>query len=564
MQGWHRGHSQSQRPPSTTTPGMKFRPNRRFGNLQSSEVSIMRGRGRIPDAASWAFAVAEPTVTLTAHIPLSGASIGDVTADAGHVIGLTVNVSAGTPTGYQWTRESGPHVDTADATSQTLWVLCSHEFTPTTLVFRCTVTDDHGTSIQADSTVTVAARPPVQTQTGKGPTDPLPSNQDAYKFLTGNQLWDNRPGLTLNWSNATNVYNLLQDGRQVAFDGGALSDRHLLWMRSAFMIWTDIANVVWNEVADDPDNAIRVGYGDSGVLSLGATSYTNDGTKAALTLNPNLIDGGVILGISFDPSVARTPRHEVGHLIGLDHPDGNHSSPLMETQSHEGSGHVMEPQTGDIIGAQHLFGPATNAENTAPDVPTSMQISALPSGVEVAWGEPSITGGLPITGYIVNGPSEQTTTERRYTYTGLIPGESFDFYVQATNSAGTGLESRRVNFRVPDVTWAFAVPEPTVGRTPKLVDAGNAVWTFDLPEPSVDHNRQHEISAGDAAFAFAIPEPTVTKGYAVNAGDTVWAFSLPQPTVTHNLPHEVDAGDAEWDILRFTTCSKTYSRRARS
>ena len=241
---------------------------------------------------------------------------------------------------------------------------------------------------------------------------------------------------------------------------------------------------------DDPQNNLRVGYGDSGLLSIGATSYTNDG-RAVLTLNPDLIDGGVILQIPFDPSVARTPRHEVGtRSLGWNIPTGNHSSPLMETQSHEGSGHVMEPQLGDIIGAWHLFGPAANAENTAPDAPTSMQFDATPAGVEVTWGEPRITGGLPVTGYTVNGPSEQATTERRHTYPGLTPGQSYNFYVQATNSAGTGLENRRTNFRVPDVLWAFAFPEPTITHTrvatvDHTVNAGDAAWAFDIPQ--TDH-----------------------------------------------------------------------------
>ena len=505
--------------------------------------------------AAFAFTIPEAAITLTLPLQISIAE-ANVSADAAHVISLTVNADQGAPDTYAWAQMSGPTADTANANQSTVWILAPHDFTASTLVFRCTVTDINGATQTVDGTIAVAARPPVQTQTGKGATDPLPPRQDAYRFLSGSQLWDSRPGRTITWSNATNRYNLFQDGRQAALDGGALSARHLLWMRSALMIWTDIVDVVWSEVADDPQNNLRVGYGDSGLLSIGATSYTNDG-RAVLTLNTRLIDGGTILGISFGSSVVRTPRHEVGHVLGLEHPDGNHSSPLMETQSHEGSGHVMEPQLGDIIGAWHLFGPATNAENMAPDAPTSMQFDATPAGVEVSWGEPRITGGMPVTGYIVNGPSEQATIERRHTYPGLTPGQSYNFYVRASNGAGTGLENRRTNFRVPDVLWAFALPEPTITHTriatlDHAVNAGDVAWAFALPQPTTHKARTYRVNAGDAAWEFILPQPTAKKSltYRVNPADVRWAFVLPEPAITYRpmMAYRVNAGPVDWEF----------------
>ena len=48
----------------------------------------------------------------------------------------------------------------------------------------------------------------------------------------------------------------------------------------------------------------------------------------------------------------------------------------------------------------------------------------------------------------------------------------------------------------------------------------------------------HAVDAGAVSFAFALPEPTVTHtprvtDHAVNAGGVAWAFALPRPTVTH-------------------------------
>ena len=117
------------------------------------------------------------------------------------------------------------------------------------------------------------------------------------------------------------------------------------------------------------------------------------------------------------------------------------------------------------------------------------------------------------------------------------------------------------------VSWAFALPEPTVTHTPAAattdhaVDAGGVSWAFNLPQPTVTHVSlvpvDHAVNAGAVSWAFALPEPTVTHtpaaattDHAVDAGGVSWAFNLPQPTVTHvslvPVDHAVNAGAVAW------------------
>ena len=97
-----------------------------------------------------------------------------------------------------------------------------------------------------------------------------------------------------------------------------------------------------------------------------------------------------------------------------------------------------------------------------------------------------------------------------------------------------------------DLSWTFALPEPTVTHVPgtqdHAVDAGDLSWTVELPQPTVTHTPfvpvDHAVNAGDLSWAFDLPQPTVTlvsitpQDHAVDAGDLSWTFALPEPTVT--------------------------------
>ena len=96
-----------------------------------------------------------------------------------------------------------------------------------------------------------------------------------------------------------------------------------------------------------------------------------------------------------------------------------------------------------------------------------------------------------------------------------------------------------------DAAFSFALPEPTIQRG-RTRNAGDVSWSFALPQPSIFAAGSHFIDAGDAAFAFIIPQPSVTVGHAVNAGDVSWEFALPHPTVFTTGSHFVGAGDVAW------------------
>ena len=113
--------------------------------------------------------------------------------------------------------------------------------------------------------------------------------------------------------------------------------------------------------------------------------------------------------------------------------------------------------------------------------------------------------------------------------------------------------ARAVHADAGDVSFAFAVPQPTIFTAGShFVDAGDAEYTFAVPQPTVTKTSSPAVDAGDVSWAFAVAEPTATTVHihTVDAGDVSWAFAVPEPmtSMTRYLP--VDAGSARW---RFRT-----------
>ena len=118
--------------------------------------------------------------------------------------------------------------------------------------------------------------------------------------------------------------------------------------------------------------------------------------------------------------------------------------------------------------------------------------------------------------------------------------------------------NREHDISAGDVSWAFTTPQPAVTNTrvadDHAVNAGDTAWTFAVPAPTVTNTRvadDHTVNVGDAAWTFTLPEPAVTHtagstAHAVNAGDSSWAFAVPQPSITAAGSHNVSAGDASW------------------
>ena len=142
------------------------------------------------------------------------------------------------------------------------------------------------------------------------------------------------------------------------------------------------------------------------------------------------------------------------------------------------------------------------------------------------------------------------------TVTHVVAGAS-DFLTYLWTSSGGGIFA---NATLKDTTWtAPSVNQETVVTLTLLVtDSGGLTDTdsVDVTIQNVVGPTYHTVNADFVAWAFALPQPTIThtsilpQDYAVNAGNVTWAFVLPQPLVTHasSLPkdHAVDAGILAW------------------
>jgi len=302
----------------------------------------------------------------------------------------------------------------------------------------------------------VTSMPRVPAVDKRGPTSPLPPSQDSYFFKPTDRLWGNRPGRTIRWSHATRNLAASDGTRQTYLNGGNLPDDLLQITRDAFASFARYLNVNFQEVADAADVDCRVGYGDaaSGLTAIAwAVDFRPWGPLRKTCIAYNALKIG--------DWVDRTPEHEVGHIIGLLHPDqspnngGVFRDNLMETiGSSIRTGSVQkEPRAGDIIALQHLWGPAPGAPTTVPDVPANLVVAPGAGRVVLTWGEPLINGGLNIEGYRVTiktdaGEVTVETVNREYPDEGLRSGQMRQYRVQALNSNGVGLSTRWVTARV--------------------------------------------------------------------------------------------------------------------
>ena len=127
--------------------------------------------------------------------------------------------------------------------------------------------------------------------------------------------------------------------------------------------------------------------------------------------------------------------------------------------------------------------------------------------------------------------SRNDQTNLTQIFSGLDAAEGYRFQFRATNSVGNSSYSPSAN------ATTDAAPS-----TAHVVDAGDVSWAFALPQPTVTHTTlaptDHTVDAGDVAWAFAVPQPTIThtrgiRNYSRNAGDVAWRFRIPQPRVTY-------------------------------
>ncbi|ESO04852.1 hypothetical protein HELRODRAFT_191479 [Helobdella robusta] len=125
-----------------------------------------------------------------------------------------------------------------------------------------------------------------------------------------------------------------------------------------------------------------------------------------------------------------------------------------------------------------------------PSSPTNMRILSMETdSVTLAWDQPEIDGGSPITGYVIDksdaarGPwttvGRVDNTARSYKVTRLLPGSRYNFRVSGENDVGVGysLETREPI----EIRTIYEIPEPP--RYLELIDSNKSSVTLQWQPP---------------------------------------------------------------------------------
>ena len=165
-----------------------------------------------------------------------------------------------------------------------------------------------------------------------------------YVFLESH--WDDRPGRTFTWSNATLRLTRFQGTLQ-----HGLGDAQQDVVRRAFAMWAAVANVGFREVADGDAVDIRVGLGaidGPGGTAGHAPSWTEGGFRIRSNVVFDVADYPASGSVSL-----RVALHEIGHALGLGH------SPVTGAIMYAfGNSSTTTLQPDDIAGIQALYGPS--------------------------------------------------------------------------------------------------------------------------------------------------------------------------------------------------------------
>ena len=370
----------------------------------------------------------------------------------------------------------------------------------------------------------------------RGPTTPmvLPSFADAYGYLGGSvpasksqsywdeyyDWWDGTlAGRTLTWSNYSGA--LSGDAERNEWLSGSLSATRVAAQRQAFVEWGKWLDVTFTEVTDAADVNIRCGLKTFSNSSIIGQAGMFTGSKGACGYNADLID-------SYTP---RTYLHEIGHVLGLAHPDGSTygasqgdlQDTVMETLGHSiavrGTLHV-----GDIIGAQHLWGSNSTAPRTAPDVVSTLIASRSTSNVNTAlWTAPRLDGGEAVQQYRVSWHGagnalleSQTVTTLTATYTS---SQVARVVVAAENYAGIGLRKAAAVVPVggtgPKPSITYSTTAPTLGST--------LTATFSSEDGVTAY--QWQVRASSASnWVDSISSGNTTKTITIGTGDNLVGF----------------------------------------
>lgn len=145
---------------------------------------------------------------------------------------------------------------------------------------------------------------------------------------------------------------------------------------------------------------------------------------------------------------------------------------------------VSDPLEGKPVEAKNPFDP--------PDAPERPDITGYsPSSCSLVWKPPAVTGGRPVTGYIVEKREKggewvkvnvYPTPNTEYTVNGLTEGNRYDFRIIAVNEAGPGKPSKPSNSIVAKVQKYL----PAAPEAPRPDRIGRNWVTLSWRPPSTD------------------------------------------------------------------------------
>ena len=169
----------------------------------------------------------------------------------------------------------------------------------------------------------------------------------SYVFLSSQ--WENAPGRTLTWSNATLRLARLQGGIETS-----LNESVLALVREAFTMWAAVANVKFREVADSDESDIRVGLANidgPGGTAGQAQSWTEGGFNIRSNIRFDTGNYPRSSTVSRERFI-RVALHEIGHALGLGH------SPVTTSIMYAFGNSTTTLQEDDIAGVRAVFGPS--------------------------------------------------------------------------------------------------------------------------------------------------------------------------------------------------------------
>ena len=309
-------------------------------------------------------------------------------------------------------------------------------------------------------------------------SDPLPPDTDDYVFLP--EVWPNRPGRTITWSNwSGDLGETLESGRgrDDVLDEG-LTAAQLTLFRQQAAKWEAVLDVTLSEVSDSASNNLRIGITneEDGTQIAAVRRYTNSGVTVAQALffHANFITHQAVLsGI--------VSLHEIGHVLGLGHcPNAVN---IMRGTPLGSSAPVL--QTGDKNGGRHLYGPDETLTDTDSIYRLSSSAPSTPSGGT------SDEDHLP-SGWSRTAPSPTQTldvyrSQRTRSYTNGV-------FTSATAWGTPALFAELLN-AAPAAPIYVDITTTSFGVSKPLNPPSNAGWTFEREDTGAQFPRGPNTSS---------------------------------------------------------------------